>query len=453
MISKQAIIDHYKRPEVKDTIIRISRAQEGTRAGMKCTPNAYVDKNTRELKDLMDWYRGTGPYTKRKFLKKVDLSTGKEGITQNVNRTLYWTLNIFDSAIYEVDFKKVEKAESAGISRQHTTGYTFGIDIDREHGNDIHNPEVKKAVEDMAQFYCNELIKYAPNSVYVAYSGGGIYVYVHHGVFNEYFKDKTAEGWDYKLLALLDAFDNLIGDIRDRFFKEYPEHKGKVKPDQLNGSQRVFKTLYSLHKSLDYAVIPLNKDCVKIDFESAKLPLKADILEAGKDWYTKYDEDGKFLEYLKPYLEKSIEKREKRASLNSEVEAAANPIDFDKWAPCMKNIYNLPTCGEGKTRALAILVSFLGQIGYGEDEARAIFNEVADRWGATKSNIFESYYLTMHVPSCERLMSNDKTGFPKGVSIKGLGVCKQDIRCMNIPSPRYYTDSEANKKRLLTPKA
>src|SRR5690606_15058116 len=109
----------------------------------------------------------TGPYTKRKFLKKVDLSTGKEGITQNVNRTLYWTLNIFDSAIYEVDFKKVEKAESAGISRQYTTGYTFGIDIDREHGNDIHNPEVKKAVDVMAQFYCNELIKYAPNSVYV----------------------------------------------------------------------------------------------------------------------------------------------------------------------------------------------------------------------------------------------------------------------------------------------
>ena len=55
----------------------------------------------------------------------------------------------------------------------------------------------------------------------------------------------------------------------------------------------------------------------------------------------------------------------------------------------MQNIWTLPSCGEGATRALA------------------------------------------------------DTGFPKGVSIKHLGVCVPDLKCMNAPSPYYYVDVKA----------
>ena len=455
-LTRHEIAEHYRTPRVKDTIMRVSTCTEGSRAGMKFIPKAYQDKITGEIKDSMDWYNMRfSPFRDK---TKLNLANSRNyTFAVNECRTLYWTLNVFNPAIYDIKFKDVEKPEGPAISRRNTVGYTFGIDIDREHGNDIHNPDTKAAVEAMAQFFSDKLREHAPNSVYVAYSGGGIYVMVHHGVFAPYFKQhKDSEDWDSRLMSLLDSFDAVIGDIRDEFFKLHPEHVGKTKPDQLNGSQRVFKTLYSVHKSLDYAVIPLDPKNVYIDFEKATIPLKDDILDLGDKWYTDYDTDGKFLEYLKPYLEVTDKRREKVkqfAGVPYVVEKSAVPItDMNKWAPCMRNLYNLPSCGEGRTRALAIFVSFLGQIGLEEDTARALFQELAQRWGATQSNIFESYFGNMKVPTCERLTSDDNRGFPKGVSIKSLCVCKPDVKCLSVPSPRYYTDNQANIKRLLTPK-
>jgi hypothetical protein len=72
-----------------------------------------------------------------------------------------------------------------------------------------------------------------------------------------------------------------------------------------------------------------------------------------------------------------------------------------------------------------------------------MFSTVADRWCARTSNLFESYFRKMKTPTCARLGSNDNTGFPKGVSIKHLGVCVPDLKCMNAPSPYYYVDVKA----------
>jgi hypothetical protein len=445
------IRNHYRTKAILNTIIRVSTDGEYSRAGMKCTPEAYVDRETGELKDSMDWYRGTGTYKNRKFLKKIDLSTGTEGLSVNINRTLYWTLNLFDKEIYNVDFKSVTQNMKPLIARDYTCGYTLGIDIDKEHSKDIHDPAVKAAVEAMAQFYCDRLRERLPNSVYVLYSGGGIYVMVHHKVFEPYFaKFRLREDWEGLLRVLLDSFDALIGDLRDEFFKRHPECKGLVKPDQLNGSQRVFKSIFSIHKNLDYAVIPLNPVCVKIDFDKATMPLSNDVIEAGKTWYSRFDDGKEFLNtVMKPYFEKYHHLLNRCVDVG-DIEISSIPIsDIGKWAPCMRNLYNLQSCGEGATRALAVFVSYLGQIGIHEDIAFDMFNALADRWDARKSNIFESYFRKMSVPACRRLTANDDRGFPKGVSIKNLGVCKPDVRCMNVPSPRYRTDSEANKKRLL----
>lgn len=451
MLTIDQIRKHYRTKDIADTIIRVSTDGEYSRAGMKCTPDAYIDRETGELKDSMDWYRGTGTYKDRKFLKKIDLSTGTEGLTVNVQRTLYWTLNLFDKEIYNVDFKPVTQNMKPLIARDYTRGYTLGIDIDKEHSKDIHDPAVKAAVEAMAQFYCDRLRERLPNSVYCLYSGGGIYVTVHHKVFEPYFaKFRLREDWEGLLRVLLDSFDALIGNLRDEFFKLHPECKGLVKPDQLNGSQRVFKSIFSIHKTLDYAVIPLDPLCVQINFDQAKIPLSNDVVEAGKMWYSSFDDGKEFLNtVMKPYFEKYHHLLNRRVDVG-DIEISSIPIsDVEKWAPCMRNLYNLTSCSEGATRALAIFVSYLGQIGICEDDARLLFDDLADRWNARKSNIFESYFQKMKAPTCQRLTSIDNRGFPKGVSIKSLNVCKPDVRCMNVPSPLYRTDVEANKKRLL----
>ncbi len=450
MLNPMQIREHYKRPEIVKAITRISTDGNFSRAGMKFTPCAYVDRETGELKDSMDWYN-LRPGNRR-AKKKIDMSKTRDYINAVTEcRALYWTLNVFDKEIYNVDYKQVDKADGPMLSRVHTVGYTLGIDIDKEHGCDIHSPAVKEAVEDMAQYFTNVLREYLPNSVYVLYSGGGIYVLIHHKAFEKYFdRFRDSEEWDMMLLTFLDAFDCLIGDTREAFFKEFPQHKGKVKPDQLNGSQRVFKTLYSVHKSLDYAVVPLDVDNIKIDFDEATIPLSSSVIAKGEKWYTEYDDGTEFLnKVFKPYLENSYKNRRSVISRvdGREVEISKTPIGFENWAPCMQNLFELEECGEGATRALAVFCSYLGQMGIEEEEAYDWFNLLADRWNARKSNLFESYYRSMKVPTCERLNAIDNVGFPKGVSLRSLCVCSPDERCRKVPSPLYYSDAIAEKKR------
>ncbi len=458
MLTKQEIKNHYSTPEVQQTIIRVATDGEYSRAGMKLIPNAFKDKKTGELVDLMDWYN-LRSYTpeegKRKEDKKINLSL-KEHYNDAVSvcRTLYWTLNFFDADIYTIDFHNFSQSDRTYESREHTVGYMLGVDIDKDHGCDIHDPAVKKAVEDMAQYFSDRLRAYAPNSVYCLYSGGGIYVVVHHKVFEPYFeKFKNSADWHEMLHVLLDAFNLLISDFREDFFRLHPEHIGKVKPDQLNGSQRVFKSIYSIHAKMDYAVIPLDPTSIKIDFDRATLPLKPAVLADGENWYTKYDDGTTFLNLLlKPLLWRAKETRDAQGKFTgtpqTSVSTSALPVDFSNWPPCMKNLYNLEKCGEGATRALAIFVSFLGQAGVPEDTAQDMFYTLVNRWNARPSNIFTSYYKKMNVPTCLRLNSNDTRAFPHGISIKNLHVCKMDSRCVCITSPYMYVDVEANKKRI-----
>jgi hypothetical protein len=173
--------------------------------------------------DFCSWY-------KRQNGKKVKwcLANDADYIKMTLHfRTVYWTLNIFDPEIFGVDYNTVTKEDSPAISRKYAVGYTFGVDIDKEHGTDIHAPEVKTAVEDMAQYFSDRLRDYVSNSVYCLYSGGGIYVMVHHKVFDQFydrFKNDPKEPWDKMAKVLGDAFDCLVGHMENEFFKLHTQY-------------------------------------------------------------------------------------------------------------------------------------------------------------------------------------------------------------------------------------
>ncbi|MBN1134285.1 MAG: hypothetical protein JXA38_05120 [Methanosarcinaceae archaeon] len=437
-LPKKDILNHYRTPEIQNRIIELSKDDVFCRWGNG---------------DGVGWYKNTDG-------KKLPYNLSKESDYIHITaryRTLYWTLNFFDNRIFETDYNKVTQEESPLLSRMSTQGYTLAIDIDKAHGCDIHQPDVKKAVEDMGQYFCDKLREHAPNSIHVLFSGGGIYVLVHHKVIEEYFnRFRNSNEWERMFTILLNAYGQVINDLRESFFTEYPQHVGKVKPDSLNNSKRVFKSLFSIHLKQPYAVIPLNPDNVKIDFEKARLPLKKDVIDTGLNWYQSFDDDNGFLRFLTPYLERAKEELEhpakygnfEHSAFNQETDASNTPIDYDKFPPCIKNILNLPTCGEGRTRALALLAAFFGQAGIPKDIAQNIFYDTANRWGATTANIFSSYYKRMRVPTCVRLRSDDNTGFPAGVSIRALGVCKPTPHCIGKTSPRYVADRHANHRRI-----
>ena len=427
--------EHYNRPEVRNTIQRISQDGDNSRCGNG---------------DFSTWYKNK----KGKPQTHFNLSDENDYfILIGRHKTLYWSLNYFNPYFYSLDFnqhlpeyERIPKANGPRISKMNTKGYTLSVDIDAI--GDIHDPVIKKAVEDLAQFYTDEFGKYASNSVYVLFSGGGIYVHVHHKVFQEYFNNLEYP-YDESTQNILTGFGEWLDDIWKCFIIKHPEHEGKAKADSLNGAKRIFKTIFSLHKSKPYAVIPLDPDNIKINFDKAKLPLKEDVLQAGDKWYREYDTDGRILEEVRRYIEIAKTKAPARCYDNDiKYERSETPIDINQWPPCIRNLLVLKTCGEGKTRALAVLAAFMGQMGLPEQDAYKLFMDTASRWNADTTNIFGSHFNIMRTPTCRTLTADNNQGYPTGRSLKILNVCKPDIRCINIVGPRYYADKNANIERL-----
>lgn len=441
-------IKHYKHPVVKETILRVSN-----------------------LGDYSRWIVGdkTGWYLKaRKHTYAVPATPRKYSQTINKFRTLHSTLSFFYPNIFGVEMDEITKEEAKIRSKNAVMHYTFGIDIDsidpkNGHGANIHDPAVKEAVEAMAQFFVDRLREVCPNSVYVTYSGGGIYVFVHHGVFEEYFKKfamSTGSVYRDMVDTLTISLNFLIEDLSKEFYAEFPQHEKYVKADCLNGAKRVFKSVFSIHKKFDYAVIPLDPENVKIDFEAARIPLSEEVINRGKTWYTAFDDDNAFLIFLIPWLEKAqnhmLHKAQRRIESGGGVRVSEIPfLDSSEYPPCVQNILNMPGCGSGATRALAFLAAFLGQVGVPEEEARKMWYDLAERWGAATTNVFDSWFRKMNCPSC-RTLRTPGPGYPH-VDLANLKACKPCMKCMSVDfsNPVYYVDKaqyiEKIKRELLSP--
>lgn len=105
---------------------------------------------------------------------------------------------------------------------------------------------------------------------------------------------------------------------------------------------------------------------------------KDEVIEMGHACYQTYDTDDGFLRMLKPYLEVAHRTKSTHRYRPMGANDMSNiPIGFEQWPPCIKNILSLKSCGEGRTRALALLAAFLGQMGIHEDQAKDIFYGLA----------------------------------------------------------------------------
>ncbi len=430
--------EHYSRPEVKSTILRICTNQDGYRWLIGGSKGWY-----KHIKDQCYGNKGdSGDYAQvtRKY------------------RTLHYTTGFFNSQVFGTDYTemrqdKAVESELNRFSKRNCTAYTALFDIDtvdeiNGHGTNIEQPEVKAAVEKMVKFVCDELKQYAPNSVYAAFSGGGAYVLLHHDVFQEYIdcfagKDNQIES----IVLLSDALNLYITQLVQRFREEHPEEGKCVKIDAINQPKRAVKALLSIHKRKPYAVIPLDTENPVIDFEAARIPLEESVLRRCEKWYERGDRENSFLEMLHPIMMELKEERKVKYRYSDQHEPCSLPEvkdipEISKFPPCMKNIIEKPTGGEGQTRALAALAAFLGHIGWSREDAYTLWNATAKRWKAETSNIFESWFGKMKCAGCKTLM-HEGSQYPK-VDLVTFGVCKPDARCLNrkLSNPVYVASEE-----------
>lgn len=424
MTANELTIEHYQRPEVKAAILKYCQ-----------NTNAF-----RALNGDEGWYKSAED-------QKIRLTIPDDyDYLINKFRTLYATLDLLDPVVKTIsekwdDIKK--KPENPIGTLKDCLAYTLSVDIDSipgPNGANINNSlEIKRAVEDAGQFFVDHLKDHGiRKSVHCLSSGRGIYVHLHHELFRVK-AEWTPEEREQAFRSLTSAYNALISEISRKFFEQHPEHEDKVKFDKLNNQKRKFKVIFSIHKTLGYAVIPLHPDHIEIDFDKARHPLPPEILAEGERWYQSYDlgEKERLKEILEPFKAQAEEELRERKAITGIYDISCLPeaSPREAWPPCIKNIIAKVAPGKGPHRALAILASYLYQVGWPEDKAFDLWEPLADKSGI-EHRIFDCWYGLMSCPNCKKIQ-NESAGYPH-VGLGGLGYCEPDEECESCKWPGDY---------------
>jgi len=118
----------------------------------------------------------------------------------------------------------------------------------------------------------------------------------------------------------------------------------------------------------------------------------------------------------------------------------SKPLPLENFPPCICNIL-ASSRAPGAHRAAAVLAAFLGQAGWDEDEARALWMDFVNRSSLgdradNEARIFNKWFGRMHCPSCRTIKSQSQ-GYPR-LGLAGLGLCQPDHRCSSFDSPVNY---------------
>ena len=421
MASTDFTEEHYARPEVKAAILRYCQHGAGARA---LNADEHWYKSGKDPKTVM--LRGPADYD----------ATIERG------RTLYATLDILEPEVFE----RAEAWDDALHEPVSPIGdlsncIAFSLSTDIDGIGDIRTDlSVKEAVEDAAQFHCDYLrAKGIEKSVYCLYSGGGIYVHLHHGLFAVAVGNTTLTPEDRKreYQVITKAHNRLIGDISKEFFRKYPQYIGKVKFDALNNQKRTFKPIFSIHKRHPFAVIPLDPKAIKIDFKRASLPLSDEVLAEGAAWYQTFDPSEKepLVALIRAHMEDVRKDTREHSTGNGTISRLPEPLDRVNFAPCMQNIIEKAQPVEGKHRALGILATYLYQMGWGEDAAFDLWISIANRCGV-EPRIFETTFGRISCPLCST-MQTDTGGYPN-LNLFNIGFCVPDENCKGCQWPGDY---------------
>jgi hypothetical protein len=403
--------EHYARQEVRDIIIKNTSFPDGSFRAINA--------------DFILWYR----YLEDNRIRLMNSQDDYEHVTQT-HRVLYSTLNVFRKDLKGKSPLKDDVSSQTPLGTPaETLGYTLGVDIDKNELFKIE--EAQEALDHAASFLVEKLkLSGIHKSVWVLFSGGGIYVKLHHAICKP---GEDCQGRDRAEFyeTVCDRFNRFIGATEEEFKERFPEDGQRVKFDSLNNAKRVFKSILSIHKRLPYAVTPLDRENIKIDLAAAKIPLSSEMLAKADQWYSSYDADEKT--NLFQLLDKYPEPEEKKRRANfREVYRSPGKEGMETFPPCMLYILQNENRGAGKTRFSGLLSAFLYQSGWEEEEAWEVIKKISKRNGVGNAgHVFESCFGKLSCPSCKTIQT-DGSGYPH-LGLKGLGACKPDKNCYKWP--------------------
>ncbi|WP_316965457.1 DUF5906 domain-containing protein [Candidatus Methanocrinis natronophilus] len=382
-------------------------------------------------------------------------------------RTLYITADVFDPEVFETSVPWEEGPGGEGKSvepigeRGDLIAYTLFADIDAtkdeaDEGDKEGKPRSKiyhegriEALEAAATFMVVYLRdRGISEAVGVLFSGQGIYVWLHPGLSDmsevralpDF--DRARLDSDFKIWLM--AFNDLLADIEVEFFSEHPEHAGRVKFDKLNNQKRKIKCLLSIHRDLPFAVVPLDKDDIRIDLDAARVPdLPTETVARAMvwldSWRTGKGERTALARILESYKTKAEEGVTTKAKTTGEIRRATEPVPVEAWCPFYRALLEFPG-GAGAHRVCGALATWLYQSGYSEEAAFEIWYPIAMKCNV-ETRIFYTSYGVINSPNCETIKKTS-AGYPM-LGFGGMELCVPDERCKECRWPGDYTDKRS----------
>jgi len=410
-------IEHYQKPEVKSVILKFCNPETG---------------GFRPLNGDLGWYISTGNGS-------VRLRTPEDYESTILKfRTLYALLDVLDSSVKGISApwnEEKQRPETPIGTFSDCLSYTLGADIDSI-GDIVNNPAVKQAVEEMAKFLVQKFRDAGIEKfVNCLYSSAGIYVLLHHSLCRADDRKDRVAGFK----RITKAFKMWLADVEYEFFQLHPEFKGLVKVDKLTNQKRKFKSIFSIHKSLPFVVVPVDPNDIIIDFERARLPLKPDVLAEGARWYQQPEItniDG-FLDILAPYLKAAQRELDERRIRDGsyEIHKRHTALKIDDFPPCMQRILTMVASGRGPHRALAVFAAYLFQVGWTQEDAFKLWHPLAVECGV-EDRIFDAWFGQMNCPNCKTIRSKS-SGYPEA-GLGDFGYCERDELCRGARWPGKY---------------
>lgn len=107
-------------------------------------------------------------------------------------------------------------------------------------------------------------------------------------------------------------------------------------------------------------------------------------------------------------------------------------IPEEEFPPCIRNIIRGSGSDKGRHRKGAILASFLGQCGWGNEQAEPLWRGAI----SAEERIYKIWFRKMNCPKCETMQRQSK-GYPD-LGTEDLELCQPIELCQRIKSPVEY---------------
>lgn len=452
MLDRKDLKEHYTREEVKKEILKRATFQDYWRMGKAGHKGVYHLEEDR-------------PYQLDKDYDEI-----VERIIDNGDRSLYWTLNFNTQKSREKKKKDNDTGSKMPIDYGDSRAFSFAADIDiKDEETNVNDAETREALEKAAQFIADRFKDITEENVYAYFSGNGVYVLMHEGVFNkhldinkqlsdiedeEVLEEALTKLSERDLEEFCQKFNIWLRDIEDEMHEEIPETE-VIGVDAINMKNRVFKSLFSIHSSLDYACIPLDTDDIKIDLDKASLPLTDEVIEEARDWYPRQPSNvGKarveFVDLMRNiYMDSESQNyldSEEAKELSGMIEEEMKGTDHDqaKFPDIIRRIMKKgQKFGKSGARSSAILSGFLSGIKH--PKGKEIWKKTCKKRGMPTSNIWESWTM----PPNYQTLKEKETGFPH-MGMKGSGLLKGlTVPKSGNPVSHYLDEIGVDVKKFL----